>query len=269
MKSRSTAFTLIELLVVIAIIAILAGMLLPALAKAKTKAHGVFCMNNQKQMTLAWLLYADDNEDAIPPNHSRGQNRHETWVQGWLEYASSVSDNTNTVFLEQSHLWPYLNAFGVWRCPADKSSSRHGRRLIPRVRSVSMNNWLNPNQTWQGQRQFKEYRKMSDMTDPPPSALWVLLDEREDRINNGYFVVDMRGADPIAPRRLQMVDIPASYHNGAAGLGFADGHGEVHRWLDPRTRPAIVKGHQLGLFTASPGNVDLMWLQERSTALKE
>ncbi|MDA7667840.1 type II secretion system GspH family protein [bacterium] len=267
MRQQRQAFTLIELLVVIAIIAILAGMLLPALSKAKGKAHGIFCMNNQRQMTLGWLMYADDNEDRIPPNHIRGTSRHDTWVQGWMDNASSVSDNTNTVFLTESHLWNYINSLESWRCPADKSLSKHGGKLIPRVRSVSMNNWLNPNQIWSGQNQFKAFRKISDMTRPSPTGIWVVLDEREDRINNGFFVVDMSGFSPNNPARYEMVDMPASYHNGSGGVAFADGHSEIHKWKDARTTPPVRKGRNLPLTANSRDNVDVSWLQERSTGL--
>jgi prepilin-type N-terminal cleavage/methylation domain-containing protein/prepilin-type processing-associated H-X9-DG protein len=265
--TQRRAFTLIELLVVIAIIAILAGMLLPALSKAKGKAHGIFCMNNQRQMTLGWLMYADDNEDKIPPNHIRGTSQHDTWVQGWMDNASSVSDNTNTVFLMESHLWNYMNSLESWRCPADKSLSKHGGKLIPRVRSVSMNNWLNPNQIWSRQTRFKAFRKISDMTRPSPTGIWVVLDEREDRINNGFFVVDMRGFSPNKPARYEMVDMPASYHNGSGGVAFADGHSEIHKWKDPRTTPPVRKGRNLPLTANSRDNVDVFWLQERSTGL--
>lgn len=267
LSTKQRAFTLIELLVVIAIIAILAGMLLPALSKAKGKAHGIFCMNNQRQMTLSWMMYADDNDDRIPPNHINGRNRNVTWVQGWLDNASPVSDNTNTVYLMESHLWPYLNSIKSWRCPADKSLSKHGGKQIPRVRSVSMNNWLNPNQIWSGQTEFKAYRKIADMTRPSPTGIWVVLDEREDRINNGFFVVDMQGFSPQNPRHYEMVDMPASYHNGAAGVAFADGHSEIHKWRDSRTTPPVRKGRNLPLTAGSRDNVDVAWLQQRSTGL--
>ena len=258
-------FTLIELLVVVAIIAILAGMLLPAMGRAKAKAQGIQCLSNLRQLSLSWMMYADDNEDRIPPNNLNGTAAWQTWVRGWLDAAMSVSDNTNTVFLMTSHLWPYHKSLGVWRCPADKSTSKHGGKIYPRVRSVSMNNWLNADSAWENQKQFKLIRKISDMIEPPPTRTWVILDEREDRINNGFFVVDMTGFRPGDPRGIKLVDCPASYHNGAGGITFADGHAEIKRWVDPRTKPTIRKGINLGLIVASPNNRDVIWLQERST----
>ena len=149
-KRNHRAFTLIELLVVIAIIAILAGLLLPALARTKGKATGISCMNNLRQMSFSWTMYTDDNDDKLVPNAIYA-NRRNSWVQGWLNYSQSVPDNTNTVYLMQSHLWPYHKSLGIWKCPADKSTSRHGRRELPRVRSIAMNGFLNPPslQQWQ------------------------------------------------------------------------------------------------------------------------
>ncbi|MFM1945625.1 MAG: hypothetical protein RI897_4607 [Verrucomicrobiota bacterium] len=267
-QNSRTGFTLIELLVVIAIIAILAAMLLPALSKAKAKATGIACMGNLRQMSLAWIMYAEDNTDRIPPNNINSTDYDRTWVRGWLDYARAVPDNTNTVFLMRSHLWPYHQNLEIWRCPADRSQSRHGGRLIPRVRSISMNNWLNADAPWQGQDQYRVYRKLSDMTDPSPSGVWVLLDEREDRINNGFFVVSMAGFNPTNPSDYQMVDMPASYHNGCAGVTFADGHAVIKKWLDPRTTPPVKSGVNLPLRANQPNNPDVLWLQERSTGRK-
>ena len=264
-RTTRLGFTLIELLVVIAIIAILAGLLLPALAKAKTKAQGVQCLNNLNQLSLSWIMYADDNGDKIPPNNLNEADPKKTWVVGWLDYASPTPDNTNTLNLMNSLLWPYHKTLAIWRCPADKSMSEHGGVLYPRVRSVSMNCWLNSDAPWNGETQYKVMRRMEDLRDPGPSGIWVLTDEREDRLNNGFFVVDMTGFNPRTPGSLRLVDVPASYHNDAGGLTFADGHSEIHHWLDPRTKPPIRRGQDLPLMSPSPDNRDVTWLQERST----
>ena len=266
-KCQLRGFTLIELLVVIAIIAILAGLLLPALARAKAKATGISCMNNLRQMSFSWAMYTDDHDGRLVPN-AVFPTRNRSWVKGWLNYAQSVPDNTNTVYLMQSRLWPYHQSIGVWKCPADKSTSRHGGKQLPRVRSISMNGFLNPPALQAWQAGYRPIRKLSDVSGKSLSELYVVLDQREDRINNGYFAVDMTGYNPRNPNATRWVDYPASYHNNAGGVTLADGHAVIKKWIDPRTSVTIRKGVNIPIFVSSPKNVDIHWLQHRSAPPK-
>ena len=274
-NSRGKGFTLIELLVVIAIIAILAAMLLPALAKAKAKAQGIQCMNNHRQLTLAWKMYNDDNRDVILYSSMDGttseKNKY-TWMTGGLDFSGANRSNWDIEQdIKKSPMWPDCgNSPGLFKCPADFSKVVVNGKNLPRVRSISMNFWAGG---FAGSDSglphisggyWKLYLKTSDFVDPGPSRTWLFLDMREDSIDWGNFATDMTGY-PSSPTSWGFFDLPGIYHGRACGFSFVDGHSEIKKWQDGRTAPPLLKDLVIADESPSAGNKDVFWLQDRCT----
>jgi len=268
-----SGFTLIELLVVIAIIAILASLLLPVLAKAKAQAQGTKCMNNQKQLILAWKMYADDYRGCFALNADESSQSASGWCDGVLQWGVNITDNTNTTKMITSLLGPYVrNQTGIFKCPSDIWECNEWSALMPRVRSISMNFCVGQNPSdlspqggcntgyWGGAGNgYRAYEKESQVVNPAPANLWVFLDEHADSINDGFFVFSMT--------RPGFDDCPAAYHDGACGFNFADGHAEIHKWQQLQYWPAVSETNMVNGNGEPAIGRDVQWMQQHTSAL--
>jgi prepilin-type N-terminal cleavage/methylation domain-containing protein len=229
-------FTLIELLVVIAIIAILAAMLLPALARAKARAQAIACLGNVRQLSLAWSMYKDDNNDTFPLNINAGPEpagQPGSWVLG------DVQIDTTTSNIVKGSLFTYVRSTDVYRCPADKSFVRGG--TAPHTRSYSLNVWLNgytdgispsfPNGTGASpQSNPMDKTKPNQLIDPTPPKTFVFMEENEQSIDDGMMVIE----NPAEGQWYKWWDMPSDRHNGIGIASFADGSVKPVKWLCPK-----------------------------------
>ena len=264
-------FTLIELLTVIAVIAILASLLLPALAGAKSKGHAISCLSNERQLTLACMLYVGDFNDALPYNlgaaeikQLEAKNQFWNWTTPVMSWETNT-DNTNSLLLTEGGLGPYSSrSTRIYRCPVDSviSDIQAEKGWTARVRSISMNAMVgNPGQFLDAgsntnNPDYVQFLKLGQI--PQPSQIFVLTEEHPDSINDGYFL--------NKPDSREWIDLPASYHNGAANLAFADGHLESHTWRFASTKPPSHPEAAHLPFSPPPGERgDYYWLMARTT----
>jgi prepilin-type N-terminal cleavage/methylation domain-containing protein/prepilin-type processing-associated H-X9-DG protein len=270
-RSAAGGFTLIELLTAIAVIAVLAALLLPALGGSKAKARAAACLSNERQLMLASLIYVGDFNDALPYNLGTAEIKKLEAEQQFLNWSTPVmsweldSDNTNTIWLTQGGIGPYASSTAkVYRCPSDSvvSDIQAQAGWKARVRSISMNamvgnagqfilagaNVNNPD--------YKQFLTVSQI--PQPARIFVLTEEHPDSINDGYFL--------NKPDSMQWMDLPASYHNGAVNLAFADGHLESHKWRFASTQPpARPDAAHLPFPVPAAERGDYDWLMDRTT----
>ena len=241
----AAAFTLIELLLVVAIIAILAGLLLPALSLAKSKGQRTACLSNLRQSALSVQLYHADNDGKLVPNHPLALGTNLCWVPGDMR---SPLESTNQALIRQGRLFPYANQVGLYRCPADLSRSSGE----PRTRSYAMNSWVGSRymESLPRANGYRTFVRDNELAVAGPATIWVLADEHEVSIDDAWFLVTMDDSRPFA-------SCPATRHDHGYGLNFADGHAEMYKLRDSPTAGTETQ--------VSPKNLDWQRLKQVTT----
>lgn len=272
------AFTLIELLVVIAIIAILAAMLLPALAKAKCSGLAAQCMNNNKQLMLAWRMYSDDaNDKLLASQDGVDPMPRPNWITGSMDFNDNPVNYDINNDITKSPLWSYTGKSApIFKCPADKAVVPHAGGKLPRVRSNSMSQVFAKGEWLDGglnaaQTVWRTYSKLSTIVQPVNT--FVFVDEHPDSINDAAFATQCTGNQPgDAPAIARIIDFPSNWHCGRCGFSFSDGHAVVHKWLGSTIRNAPITYDQSTYQSVRPLNVsagdswqDAHWMAENTT----
>jgi len=219
------AFTLIEVLAVIGIIAILAALLLPALGKAKARSSQFACLHHLRQLATAWQMYAADNNSRLVENTPATQGTN-SWVTGSMKV---FIEATNTALIQRGKLFPYASHTAIYRCPCDGAQT-HGR---VHARSYAMNSWMGSRYMESYNRGGYGYRTFirdSETAAAGPSALWIMIDQHEDSIDDGWFLVTMDDSRPFA-------DYPTTRHQRGYALNFADGHAESYKMMEMLDQP--------------------------------
>lgn len=267
-STLATGFALPDLLVVVAVCALLAMLPLHAFSSGNAGAKAAGCLAGLKRLQYAWDCYAADNQGwlatALP----------DRLADAWVDDTGEASAGQPPPYLDpniyrdpkRAKFAPYLPDAQIYHCPADYSTARYRNTNWMRIRSRSMNQafgtggiWLSPGN--EVTKRYRTYMRLGDLGEPSPGSLFVLIDEHPASINDGAFANAMF-EQPAATR---IIDYPASYHDGGGGLSFADGHAEIHHWVDRRTKP-VVKTGQLALNVPSPNNQDMAWLSARTSA---
>jgi prepilin-type N-terminal cleavage/methylation domain-containing protein len=288
---NKTGFTLIELLVVIAIIAILAAMLLPVLNAAEKRAQAIQCLSNQKQLALAWITYANDNQDNFVPNRGLGATPPNwglnpltypgyqeggslaQWCPGDIQQTQCAINYAE--WIEAGLLFPYNANIKIYLCPADHTTVPRGSSIVhyPSLRTYSMNCWVQtmdqPGYTegtgWEGITGYYIYTKLPNMLNPGPSQTWVFIEEAPPTIDDAFFAVN---PNVSATGTGAWVELPAVLHGRSSEMAYADGHAETRNWTDGSMIQAGLAINYYGeeSIPSSPNSSDFAWFVSRTTA---